>query len=120
MSRREDTDQSGGAGVQGRTLPAQNNFEARRLLIGRPSPLTRSWVPYQGLAAAQFAGRNRGGHCDLARGRADVDDPEKIDFEIASYVERAGKPDEAIREYESVVRRDPSSTRLPTTWPCCS
>ena len=96
---------------KGELYRAQNNFEgaeaAYRTAIAR-SP--RSWVPYQGLAAAQFAGKKpEEAIATLRAAEPNVDDPEKIDFEIASYVERAGKPDEAIREYESVVRRDPSS-----------
>jgi Flp pilus assembly protein TadD len=38
-----------------------------------------------------------------------VDQPDQLGLEIASYFERSGNTDEAIRQYEEVVRRSPQS-----------
>lgn len=97
--------------LKGDLYRQQNNLEgadaAYRTAISRAP---RWWVPYQGLAATQFAAKEpEKAIATLRLAETKVDEPEKIQFEIASYVERAGKPDEAIREYESVVRRDPQS-----------
>jgi tetratricopeptide (TPR) repeat protein len=68
------------------------------------------WMPYRGLARAQFAAADPDAAvATLRNGEPKVDHPDQLGIEIASYYERTGKPQQAIREYEDVVRRNPQS-----------
>jgi len=68
------------------------------------------WAPYRGLAAAQFASQESdAGLATLRSAQSAVNQPEQVGVEIASYYERAGKPEEAMKEYDSIVQRDPQS-----------
>jgi tetratricopeptide (TPR) repeat protein len=68
------------------------------------------WMPYRGLAAAQLAAEDPDAAlATLRNGEAKAAQPEQLGLEIAGYYERRGKPQEAMREYEEVVRRNPQS-----------
>jgi tetratricopeptide (TPR) repeat protein len=68
------------------------------------------WVPYRNLAAVQFATKDTDAALATLRGaQSVVSQPEQAAIEIASYLERSGKPEEAIREYDDIMRRDPKS-----------
>lgn len=68
------------------------------------------WVPYRGMAAAQFASQDpAGGLATLRSAESAVNQPEQVGVEIASYYERAGNPAEAMKEYDAIVQRNPQS-----------
>ena len=85
-------------------VPAQASF---KVAIARAPAW---WVPYRGLAAAQFAAQDaEAGLATLRSAESAVNQPDQVGIEIAAYYERAGKPDEAMKEYESIVQRNPQS-----------
>jgi tetratricopeptide (TPR) repeat protein len=68
------------------------------------------WVPYTGLANAQFAAKEPDAAlATLRSGQAVVSQPDQLGISIGEYYERSGKIEDAIREYEAVVRKDPQS-----------
>ncbi|HEY0748173.1 MAG TPA: tetratricopeptide repeat protein [Steroidobacteraceae bacterium] len=68
------------------------------------------WIPYRGLATAQFAAKDEQGALrTLHDAQPKVDQPDQLALESALYLERTGKPSEAIREYEAIVLRNPTS-----------
>lgn len=68
------------------------------------------WIPYRGLAVAQFAAKDeQGAFTTLRDAGPNVDQPDQLSLQAAMFYEKAGKPSEAIREYEGVVSRNPAS-----------
>ena len=68
------------------------------------------WVPYRNLAAAQLSARNSDAAiATLRTAESVVNEPDKAGIELAAYFERIGKPDEAMQEYDGVMRRNPKS-----------
>ncbi|MGO9993463.1 MAG: tetratricopeptide repeat protein [Steroidobacteraceae bacterium] len=68
------------------------------------------WVPYRGLAEAQFAAKDPDAAlATLRNGQATVSQPDQLGLDIGMYFEHTGKVDEAIREYEAVVHNNPQS-----------
>ncbi len=97
--------------MKGELLLAQGNPSdaqaAFKLAIARAP---KWWEPYRGVAYTQFAAKDSDAAlATLRSAQSSVDEPSKLSFEIASYFERTGKPEEAIRQYEDVIRRDPQS-----------
>jgi len=90
--------------VQGNASDAQSAY---RMAIAR-SPTW--WVPYRGLAEAQFAAKDPdAGMATLRGAQSKVTEPEQVGIEIASYFERTGKTDEAIHEYDELMRSNPEN-----------
>jgi tetratricopeptide (TPR) repeat protein len=89
----------------GRPVESQ---EAFKQAIAR-SP--KWWLPYRGLANAQLAAKQDPAVAvaTLRIAKTVVDDKDALGQELASLLERLGKPDEAIAEYEEVVRAYPNS-----------
>lgn len=68
------------------------------------------WEPYRGVALTQFAQKDLPSAIATLRQGADgVDEPERLVTELATLLERGGKVDEAIDEYEKVLKRSPNS-----------
>jgi len=89
---------------QGRAAEAQDAFH--QAIARAPT----WWVPYRGLAGAQFAAKDSDAALATLRNAVSkVSEPDNLRFEIASYFERTAKPDEAIQEYEEVLRGNPRS-----------
>jgi len=90
--------------AQGDTSGAQAAFKEA---IARAP---RWWQPYRGLAQAEFAAKDPDAGLATLRGaQSTVDQPDQLALEIALYLERTGKTDEAITQYEDVMRRNPRS-----------
>ena len=90
--------------AQGRPAEAKEAYE---LALARTP---KWWVPYRGLAALQFAAKDPDAAvATLRTGQATVEQPEFLGMEIATYYERSGKIDDAIREYEDVLHRNPQT-----------
>jgi len=89
---------------KGRNAEAQGAFNEA---IAR-SP--KWWPPYRSLAGAQMAVKNPDGAIAILRkAQRVVDQPDRIEMELGSLLEATAKPDEAIGEYEAVLKRDPQS-----------
>jgi tetratricopeptide (TPR) repeat protein len=89
---------------QGHLNEAQDAF---KIAIARTP---KWWAPYRGVAYAQFAAKDPDAALATLRdAQSIVDQPDQLATEIALYFERSGKTDEAIREYEAVIRRIPQS-----------
>ena len=75
--------------------------------------ITRSpkwWIPYRDLARAQLAANNVAAAIETLRNAQPVvEQPEALGAELASQLERQGKVDEAIGEYEALLHRFPQS-----------
>lgn len=97
--------------IKGEVFLSQKDFpsaeEAFKVAIARAP----AWfVPYRGLAAAQFASKDSdAGLATLRSAESAVNQPDQVGIEIASYYERAGKPEEAMKEYDDIVQRNPQS-----------
>jgi tetratricopeptide (TPR) repeat protein len=90
--------------TQGRTKDAQDAYQ---MALAR-SP--NWWAPYHGLAEAQFAVKDTDAAiATLRKGEAVADNPERLSLEIGLYLDRSGRPEEAIRQYEQVIRQNPQS-----------
>lgn len=97
--------------IKGELLLSQKDFvgaqAAFKTAIGRAPAW---WSPYRGLAAAQFASQDsEAGLATLHSAESAVNQPDVVGIEIASYYERAGKPEEAMKEYDTVIQRNPQS-----------
>lgn len=70
----------------------------------------RWWQPYHGLAQAEFVAKQTDAALATLRdAQTAVDQPEQLALDLALYLERAGKTDEAIKQYEEVIRLSPRS-----------
>lgn len=95
--------------MKGDLLLAQHHLpDAREAYKAAQSRLPKWWEPYRGLAKVQLAeGDQNGALQTLRNAEASVDQPEMLGLEIATELEAAGKVEDAIREYEDVLRRKP-------------
>jgi tetratricopeptide (TPR) repeat protein len=88
----------------GRTAEAKQAYE---LALSRAP---KGWLTYRGLANLQFVANDPAGAlATLRKGQAVADQPEFLALEIAGYFERGGKVDDAIREYDDILLRNPQS-----------
>jgi predicted Zn-dependent protease len=88
----------------GRAIEAQEAFKTAIARTPKFSPL------YSGLANAQFAAKDPDAALGTLRnGQSVVDQPDILGMEIAVYYTGIGKTDEAIRQYDEVIRRSPQS-----------
>jgi tetratricopeptide (TPR) repeat protein len=68
------------------------------------------WIPYRGLALALVAAKDTDAAVDtLRKAQPVVEQSEVLGSELATLLEGQGKPDEAISEYEEILRRYPKS-----------
>jgi tetratricopeptide (TPR) repeat protein len=69
------------------------------------------WPPYHDLASAQMAAKDgiEAAIATVRNGKSIADRTEELSVQLASLLESQGKPDDAIREYEEVLGRDPQS-----------
>jgi tetratricopeptide (TPR) repeat protein len=69
------------------------------------------WPPYRGLANAQLAAKEdpATAMATLRNAKPVVDETEQVSVQLASLLEGQGKVDEAVREYDEVIRRYPQS-----------
>jgi predicted Zn-dependent protease len=68
------------------------------------------WPAYRGLATAQFAAKDTDGAVATLKGaEGAVSQPDLAGIDLATYYERVGKPEDAMREYDGIVKRSPQS-----------
>ncbi|HEY2679099.1 MAG TPA: tetratricopeptide repeat protein [Steroidobacteraceae bacterium] len=88
----------------GRTADAQ---AAYRAAIERAP---KWWVPYRGLAYAQIGAKDVNAAIDtLRKAQPVVDQADALGLQLASLLESQGRADEAVGEYEEILRRYPKS-----------
>jgi len=97
--------------LKGDVLLGQKNLDGAQAAFKTAIERAPKWfVPYRGLAAAQLAASDTGAALGtLHTADSKVDQRDQVGIEIATLYERVGKPDEAIREYDDVLRRYPES-----------
>jgi tetratricopeptide (TPR) repeat protein len=97
--------------IKGEVLLTQKDLDGAQGAFKIAIERAPTWfAPYRGLAAAQAAAK----HTDAAlatlhKAESAVAQPDLVGIEIASYLERIGKPEDAIREYDAIVLRNPES-----------
>ncbi len=90
---------------KGRIPEAEEAF--RRAMARAP----KWWPPYRGLAKAQLLAKQDVGTVidGLRHAETVVDQSERLSEVLATLLEREGKPDEAIAEYQAALRKYPHS-----------
>jgi tetratricopeptide (TPR) repeat protein len=90
--------------LQGRVSEAQEAYKSA--VACEP----KWWESYRGLAEAQLASKDEAGAIATMRNAEKVvDRPDAMGIELAEMLQRLGKPDEAIGEYEALIGRYPRS-----------
>ena len=99
------------ANLKGEALLAtQHPADAERAFKTAVERAPNWWIPYQGLSTAESTqGNSAGAMATLQSGISKVQDPSSLQLELAGLYERSGKPEDAIRMYETVLRKDPRS-----------
>jgi tetratricopeptide (TPR) repeat protein len=88
---------------QGKNAAAQAAF---KVAIARSS---KWWVAYRDLALAQIAVKdNEGAIATLRSGESAAELVDPLSMELAGLLQRQGKSDEAIAQYEEILKRNPS------------
>ena len=97
--------------IKGEVLLAQKDLGGAKTAYQLAIERAPAWWPgYRGLATAQFAGKDTDAAiATLRSAEAVVSQPDLPGIDLAVYYERVGKPDEAIRQYDGVVKRTPQS-----------
>jgi tetratricopeptide (TPR) repeat protein len=92
-------------------LRTGRNAEAKDVFKQAIARTPKWWPPYRGLAAAELANKEDSAVAiaTLRDAKHVVDQNEQLVLQLAAILEKAGKPDEAVQEYEEVIRKDPQS-----------
>jgi tetratricopeptide (TPR) repeat protein len=97
--------------IKGDVLLTQKDFEGAQGAFKIAIERAPAWFPpYRGLAAAQAAAKDTDAAlATLRKAESAVAQPDLVGIEIASYLEKIGKPEDAILEYDAIIRRNPQS-----------
>ncbi len=97
--------------MKGDVLLGQKNLDGAQAAFKLAIERAPKWFqPYRGLAAAQISANDADGALTTLRtADAKVDQRDQVGIEIASLLERLGKMDQAIHEYEDLATRYPES-----------
>jgi tetratricopeptide (TPR) repeat protein len=97
--------------LKGELFLVQGNYaDAKAAFNDAIARAPRWWQPYRGLAHAEVLAKDTDGAVAMLRkAQSEVDQPEQLTLDLALYLEQQGKNDEAMREYEEVLRRNPRS-----------
>jgi tetratricopeptide (TPR) repeat protein len=99
------------ANLKGELLLSQGNAAEAQVAFKLAISRAPAWfAPYRGLARTQvFAKDPEGALATLRNAQSKIDKPEQAGVEIAMLYEQTGKPDDAVREYEQILRTNPNS-----------
>jgi tetratricopeptide (TPR) repeat protein len=98
--------------LKGSLLMNESHFAAAQEAFKQAIARAPAWLPpYSGLASAQLAAKQDPAIAiaTLRGAKAAVDQKDEAGGQLAELLERLGKPDEAIAEYEEVVRNYPAT-----------
>jgi tetratricopeptide (TPR) repeat protein len=98
--------------VKGELLMQNGRFaEAKDAFRQAMALAPKWWPPYRGMAKAQVLGKeNLADVIDgLRRAKGVVDPSERLSEALANLLVRAGRPDEAVAEYQEALRKYPKS-----------
>ena len=97
--------------IKGDVLSAQKDLSGAQIAYRLAVSRAPAWWPaYRGLATVQFAAKDADAAvATLRAAEAAVNQSDLPGIDLATYYERIGKPDEAVREYDGVVKRAPQS-----------
>jgi tetratricopeptide (TPR) repeat protein len=97
--------------LKGELLMAQKDTEKSIATFNEAITIApRWWVPYRGLALANLSVKRSDAAVDaLEQGVKSADGAAALSTDLAALYERLGKADDAIRTYESLIKKDPSS-----------
>jgi predicted Zn-dependent protease len=97
--------------IKGEVLLEQKDLGGAQAAFRMAIARAPAWWPgYRGLAAAQFAAKDADSAvATLRSAESVVSQPDAVGMELASYYERTGRPEDAMREYEGIMRRNPQS-----------
>lgn len=98
-----------GPEAKGELLVAQGkNAEAKTAFTEAVARAPNWWLPYRGLANVQLAGKDVDSAMDiLTKAITRVEQPEHLQMQLAVLMELKGNTDDAIKEYDAVLARDP-------------
>ena len=98
-----------GPEVKGELLSSQGrNAEAKVAMNEAIARAPKWWLPYRGLANVEVATKDVDAAIEtLNKGKLVVDHPERLQMQLAALLESKGRSDEAIKEYDAVLARDP-------------
>ena len=97
--------------LKGEILVSQNAIEPAVVTFNAAiAKAPRWWIPYRGLALAHLAAKRNDAAIEaLERGLKSAPDSGALGADLAAFYERLGRSDDAIRVYEGMVVRDPTS-----------
>jgi Tfp pilus assembly protein PilF len=92
-------------------MRAGRNDEAKQAFQAALERTPKWWAPYRGLANVQVAEKDDLSIpiATLRKGKSVAEQPESLSVQLAGLLEAAGKPEEAISEYEEILHGDPKS-----------
>jgi tetratricopeptide (TPR) repeat protein len=92
-------------------LRTGRNTEAKDVFKQAIARTPKWWPPYRGLAAAELANKEDPAVAiaTLRDATPVVDQNEQLVLQLAAVLENAGKPDEAMQQYEDVIKKNPQS-----------
>jgi tetratricopeptide (TPR) repeat protein len=91
-------------------LTKGRNAEAQSAFNDAIARAPKWWPPYHGLAAVQMAAKNPDAAIEiLGKAKSVVQQPDRLEIELAALLEATAKHDQAITEYEAVLARNPQS-----------
>jgi len=97
--------------MQGQVLMAEGKMNDALAAFKLASSRAPKWPePYRGIASTQLALKDTpAAIATLRSGEVIVDEPAALGFELADILEHTGRTDDAIAEYEGLLRRNPQS-----------
>jgi len=97
--------------LKGEILTSQKKFDEAQLVFnGAIAKAPQWWIPYRGLAVAHLAANDTAGAISaLADGVKKTDGAPSLATDLAALYERTGKTEDAIKVYEEMLARNPSS-----------
>jgi tetratricopeptide (TPR) repeat protein len=92
-------------------LRTSKNAEAKETFNQAIARTPKWWPPYRGLATAQLADNEAPAVAiaTLRSAESIVDQNQELALQLAAILEKSGKPEEAITEYEGLIRKNPQS-----------
>ncbi|MET0533802.1 MAG: tetratricopeptide repeat protein, partial [Steroidobacter sp.] len=96
--------------LKGELLTSQGNFDAATTAFNDAiAKAPQWWMPYRGLALAYLSGKRNDDAIRVLEVGLDKTGAAALGTDLAALYERLDRPDDAIRVYEAIVKREPGS-----------